>query len=51
MNLAAHELLETQEALRTKAAEIEDHGMFASQCSDQRLKGILMKHQQQMMMA
>ncbi|WP_227935350.1 spore coat protein [Alkalihalobacillus deserti] len=51
MNLAAHELLETQEALRTKAAEIEQHGLFANQCRDQRLKGILAKHQQQMITA
>ncbi|RKL65404.1 hypothetical protein CR203_20875 [Salipaludibacillus neizhouensis] len=51
MNFAAHELLETSEALRTKAAEIEQHGMFANQCNDQRLKGILEKHQQQMMSA
>ncbi len=48
MNLAAHEILETQEALRTKAAEIEEHGLFANQCNDQRLKAILTKHQQQM---
>ncbi|MBP3952872.1 spore coat protein [Bacillus suaedae] len=51
MNLAAHELLETQEALRTKAAEIEQHGLFANQCNDQRLKAILAKHQQQMINA
>jgi hypothetical protein len=51
MNLAAHELLETQEALRTKAAEIEQHGLFANQCNDQRLIGILAKHQQQMITA
>jgi spore coat protein CotF len=51
MNLAAHELLETSEALRSKAAEIEQHGMYASQCRDQRLKSILIKHQQQMMNA
>ncbi|WP_088105475.1 spore coat protein [Halalkalibacter urbisdiaboli] len=51
MNVAAHELLETSEALRTKAAEIEQHGMFANQCQDQNLKSILMKHQQQMIMA
>ncbi|WP_157800892.1 spore coat protein [Bacillus solitudinis] len=48
MNLAAHELLETSEALRTKAAEIEQHGMFANQCQDQRLREVLSKHQQQM---
>jgi len=51
MNFAAHELLETSEALRTKAAEIEQHGAFANMCDDQRLKSILMKHQQQMMTA
>jgi hypothetical protein len=51
MNFAAHELLETSEALRTKAAEIEQYGLLAKQCKDQRLKGILQKHQQQMMNA
>ncbi|MDL4839752.1 spore coat protein [Aquibacillus rhizosphaerae] len=51
MNFAAHELLETQEALRTKSAEIEQHGAFANQCSDQHLKNILMSHQQQMISA
>ncbi|MDQ0254785.1 spore coat protein CotF [Evansella vedderi] len=51
MNYAAHELLETQEALRTKAAEIEQHGAFVNQCNDQHLKGILQKHQQLMINA
>ncbi|MCU9613519.1 spore coat protein [Caldibacillus lycopersici] len=51
MNYGAHELLEMTEALRTKAAEIEQHGIFANQCQDQRLKAILIKHQQQMMSA
>jgi spore coat protein CotF len=51
MNLAAHELLETSEALRTKAAEIEQHGQFVNQCNDQQLKNILAKHQQRMMFA
>lgn len=51
MNFAAHELLETSEALRTKAAEIEQHGVFTSQCNDQHLKNILMRHQQQMIIA
>ncbi|MEB1807246.1 MAG: spore coat protein [Bacillaceae bacterium] len=51
MNIAAHELLETSEALRTKAAEIEQHGAFAAQCKDQQLKQILMKHQQSMLQA
>jgi len=51
MNFAAHELLETSEALRTKAAEIEQHGVFTSQCNDQHLKSILMRHQQQMIIA
>ncbi|WP_161568279.1 spore coat protein [Anaerobacillus alkaliphilus] len=49
MNFAAHELLETSEALRTKAAEIEQHGVFVNQCNDQTLKNILTKHQHQMM--
>jgi len=51
MNFAAHELLETSEALRTKAAEIEQHGVFANQCNDQHLKSILTRHQQQMITA
>ncbi|WP_078595366.1 spore coat protein [Evansella clarkii] len=51
MNYAAHELLETSEALRTKAAEIEQHSMFANQCKDQNLRNILMKHQQLMITA
>ncbi len=51
MNIAAHELLETSEALRTKAAEIEQHGQFINQCSDQQLRSILAKHQQRMMFA
>lgn len=51
MNFAAHELLETQEALRTKTAEIEQHGFFANNCRDQHLKGILLRHQQQMITA
>lgn len=51
MNLAAHELLETSEALRTKAAEIEQHGAFANQCHDQQLRSILIKHQQLMITA
>ncbi|MGO4886355.1 spore coat protein [Anaerobacillus sp. MEB173] len=48
MNFAAHELLETSEALRTKAAEIEQHGALAYQCNDQQLKAIIKKHQQLM---
>ena len=51
MMIAAHELLETSEALRTKAAEIEQHGVFAQQCQDQNLKQILIKHQSQMINA
>jgi len=51
MNLAAHELLESAEALRTKAAEIEQHSLFATMCKDPQLKTILTKHQQTMMAA
>ncbi|QDP39354.1 spore coat protein [Radiobacillus deserti] len=51
MNYAAHELLETSEALRTKKAEIEQHGAFIHQTRDQHLKSILSKHQQQMITA
>jgi spore coat protein CotF len=51
MNMAAHELLETSEALRTKAAEIEQHGLFVNQCQNQNLKGILQRHQQLMINA
>ncbi|SDZ42746.1 Spore coat protein CotF [Evansella caseinilytica] len=46
MNYAAHEILEMSEALRVKAAEIEQHGMYVNQCQDQQLKNILSKHQQ-----
>ncbi|HZG70623.1 MAG TPA: spore coat protein [Chondromyces sp.] len=49
--MAAHELLETSEALRTKAAEIEQHGFFANECQDDHLKSILKRHQQQMIQA
>ncbi|UFU00030.1 spore coat protein [Radiobacillus kanasensis] len=48
MNYAAHELLEMSEALNSKKAEIEQHGLFISQAKDQQLKNILSKHQQQM---
>lgn len=51
MNFAAHELLETSEALRVKSAQIEQHGLFANQCKDQRLKETLSRHQQQMITA
>jgi len=51
MRMAAHELLETAEALRTKAAEIEQHGFFAANCKDQTLKNMLRRHQQQMIQA
>jgi len=51
MNLAAHELLETSEALRIKAAEIEQHSLFTKMCKDQQLKSILIRHQQQMIVA
>jgi len=51
LNFAAHELLETQEALRVKKAEIEQHGAFANQCQDNQLKTILRNHQQRMLQA
>jgi spore coat protein CotF len=48
---AAHEVLESMEAMRTKAAEIEQHGFFATQCQDPQLKQILLNHQQRMIQA
>lgn len=51
MKMAAHELLETSEALRTKAAEIEQLGFFANQCQDPNLKGLLNRQQQLMVNA
>lgn len=44
VRIAVHELLETSETLRTKAAEIEQHGFFPNWCQDQNLKGVLKKH-------
>ncbi|HZG16732.1 MAG TPA: spore coat protein [Candidatus Bathyarchaeia archaeon] len=42
---AAHEVLETQEALRSKHAEIEMHGLFAEMAQDPQLKDIISRHQ------
>ncbi|GAA4715061.1 spore coat protein [Brevibacillus fulvus] len=42
---AAHEFLETQEALRTKHAEIEMHGLFAEMAQDPQLKNMITRHQ------
>lgn len=42
---AAHEFLETQEALRSKHAHIEMHGLFAEMAQDPQLKEILTRHQ------
>lgn len=42
---AAHEFLETQEALRTKHAGIEMHGLFADMAQDPQLKNMILNHQ------
>ncbi|WNC12166.1 spore coat protein [Brevibacillus brevis] len=42
---AAHEFLETQEALRSKHAEIEMHGLFAEMAQDPALKNLIRNHQ------
>lgn len=46
---AAHEFLETQEALRSKHAEIEQHGLFAEMAQDPQLKNMILSHQQLIM--
>lgn len=48
---AAHEFLETQEALRSKHAEIEMHGLFAEMAQDPQLKNMLLSHQRTIMNA
>lgn len=48
---AAHEFLETQEALRTKHAEIELHGLLAEMAQDPQLKNMIMNHQRTVMNA
>ncbi|WP_238933682.1 hypothetical protein [Brevibacillus choshinensis] len=48
---AAHDFLETQEALRSKHAEIEMHGLFAEMAQDPQLKHLLLSHQQVIMNA
>lgn len=48
---AAHEFLETQEALRSKHAEIEMHGLFAEMAQDPQLKNMVLNHQRQIMNA
>lgn len=50
-SFAAHEILDSMEALRTKAVEIEQHGLFATQCQDPQLKTLLKNHQQRMIQA
>ncbi|WP_400163601.1 spore coat protein [Brevibacillus sp. TJ4] len=48
---AAHEFLETQEALRTKHAEIELHGLLAEMAQDPHLKNMILKHQRMVLTA
>jgi spore coat protein CotF len=45
----AHEFLETQEALRSKAAHIELYGVMEEMAQDQQLKSILRNQQNRMM--
>ncbi|NHN34206.1 spore coat protein [Paenibacillus agricola] len=46
---AAHEFLETQEAVRTKAAHLELYGVLFSMAQDTHLKDILYNQQQRML--
>ncbi len=46
---AAHEFLETQEAIRTKAAHIELYGVLFSMAQDTHLKDILFNQQRRML--
>ncbi|MDF2959716.1 MAG: hypothetical protein K0S39_1451 [Paenibacillus sp.] len=46
---AAHEFLETQEAVRTKAAHIELYGVLFSMAQDPHLKDILFNQQRRML--
>lgn len=46
--LAAHEFLETQESLRTKAADIELYGVLFAMAKDSHLKDILYNQQRRM---
>lgn len=46
---AAHEFLETQEAVRTKAAHIELYGVLFSMAQDTHLKDILFNQQRRML--
>ncbi|CAI8860914.1 Spore coat protein [Brevibacillus sp. IT-7CA2] len=48
---AAHEFLETQEALRSKHAAIEMHGLLAEMAQDPQLTSIINRHQQMIMTA
>jgi len=48
---AAHEFLETQEALRTKHAGIEMHGLFAEMAQDPQLKNLISTHKRHIMTA
>lgn len=51
MRFGAHEFLETQEALRSKTAEIEFFGMLMSQARDPHLRDIMSSQQRRMMQA
>lgn len=48
LRFGAHEFLETQEALRTKAAHIELYGVMISQAQDPHLRDILTNQQRRM---
>ncbi|MCL6517236.1 spore coat protein [Alicyclobacillus sp.] len=49
MNFGAHELLETQEALRSKAAHIELYGVLMEMAQDPQLRSLLEGQQRRMM--
>ncbi|KEO85236.1 spore coat protein [Tumebacillus flagellatus] len=51
MRFGAHEFLETQEALRSKAADIELYGVLISQAQDPHLRDILHNQQNRMVQA
>lgn len=46
---AAHEFLEIQEALRSKHAQIELHGLFAEMAQDPQLRNMITNHQRRIM--
>jgi spore coat protein CotF len=51
LKFGAHEFLETQEALRSKAAEVELYGLLIAEAEDPHLRDILTNQQRRMMQA